>query len=151
MYAVYGGRGGRRYVAYVGVTDRLRKRVRQHLINRSSSVTTGTSATGLNPDYVTEVRWWEHPAFSDKATREAAERMASEVFDPSLRSRSEMSSEARRRYDASFRREMRSLFRGDPTGRLTIPNLKDAMERIVQLERRLASLAKRVKHPGRRA
>jgi hypothetical protein len=41
VYAMYGGEG-REYVAYVGLGDKLRRRVEQHLINRDSSVTTGT-------------------------------------------------------------------------------------------------------------
>ena len=63
VYAMYGGQGRSRYVAYVGLGSKLRSRVEQHLIRRDSSVTTGVSAVSLNPDFVTEVRWWEYPAF----------------------------------------------------------------------------------------
>jgi hypothetical protein len=57
VYAMYGG-AGREYVAYVGLADNLRRRVNQHLVNRDSSVTTGTSAAGLNPDHIRAVEWW---------------------------------------------------------------------------------------------
>ena len=87
VYAMYGGHDRMRFVAYVGVADKLKRRIIQHLVNRDSSVATGTSAVGLNPDYVTEVRWWEHPRFNDWNVLVAAELMAFEVFDPALRSR----------------------------------------------------------------
>ena len=56
VYVMYGGRD-RKYIAYVGIGDELKCRVHQHLVKRDSSVVTGTSAVGLNPDYITEVRW----------------------------------------------------------------------------------------------
>jgi hypothetical protein len=59
MYAMYGGRGRGLHVAYVGIADDLRGRISQHLIKRDSSVTTGTSAVGLNPDLISEIRWRE--------------------------------------------------------------------------------------------
>ncbi len=46
-YALFGGHGTNEYVAYVGVADKLRQRVEQHLIKHDSSVTTGRSA---NPE-----------------------------------------------------------------------------------------------------
>ena len=63
VYALMGGYGRNRYVAYVGVASKLRQRIIQHLVNRDSSVATGTSAACLNPDYVSEIRWWEHKWF----------------------------------------------------------------------------------------
>jgi excinuclease UvrABC nuclease subunit len=57
IYAMYGGQGRSRYVAYVGLATKLKSRVEQHLVRRDSSVTTGVSAVSLNPEYVTEVRW----------------------------------------------------------------------------------------------
>jgi hypothetical protein len=62
-YAMYGGRGRGQYCAYVGIADNLKRRVMQHLVRGDSSVATGTSAVVLNPDYVTEVRWWSMKAF----------------------------------------------------------------------------------------
>lgn len=55
VYAMFGGQGQALYVAYVGVADRLRQRVEQHLEKRDSSVTTGASAVGLNADRVMKV------------------------------------------------------------------------------------------------
>ena len=59
VYAMYGGKGRGLYVAYVGTSKSLKQRIVQHLVNRDSSVSTGTSAVGLNTDYVTKIAWWE--------------------------------------------------------------------------------------------
>ncbi len=79
IYALYGGQGRGSYVAYVGVADNLRTRVSQHLVRRDSSVATGTSAAALNPDYVTEIQWWEHGKFAERDFLEAAEPVALEI------------------------------------------------------------------------
>ena len=63
VYVMYGGRGRGSHVAYVGITKVLRNRIIEHLVKRDRSVATGTTAVVLNPDYVTAVKWWEHPAF----------------------------------------------------------------------------------------
>lgn len=78
VYAMYGGGSQRRYVAYVGLGESLRRRVEQHLVRRDSGVATGTQAVGLNPQHVREVRWWEHPRFADADALHAAERIAFE-------------------------------------------------------------------------
>ena len=44
VYAMYGGRGQGLYVAYVGVADKLRQRVEQHLERRDSLLTTRQGA-----------------------------------------------------------------------------------------------------------
>ena len=72
-YALCGGSARRRYVAYVGIARRLKRRVDEHLIGRDSSVAVGTSATGINPEYVTEVRWWQNGAFRGKQALAAVE------------------------------------------------------------------------------
>ena len=145
VYAMYGGRGQALYVAYVGVADRLRGRVEQHLERHDSSVTTGAAAVGLNPDHVTEVRWWVDPSFAERPVLEAAELVAFEVLNPALRSRGRVQGQARQLADdAAFADRMRTLFGGPPAGRLVVPTLQDALDRIATLERRLDELAKRV-------
>ena len=57
VYVLYGGKD----LVYVGATDKLRNRIEQHLVRRDSSIATQTSAVSLNPDYVSEVRWWSTP------------------------------------------------------------------------------------------
>jgi hypothetical protein len=87
IYAVYGGLPPRTWVACVGQAGNVAQRLGQHLDRRSSSVTTGTSAVGLNVDHIAYVDWWLHPSFSDKTHRLAAERIAFRVLEPALRSR----------------------------------------------------------------
>lgn len=141
VYALYGGRGAARSAAYVGAADRLKQRIRQHLISRDSSVVTGASVVRLNPDRITEVAWWTHPTFTERASLEAAEMVAFDVLQPTLRSRGAVQMEARQLYtDEGFRAEMRALFAADPSGTLAIPTLPDALERIADLERRVAAL-----------
>lgn len=86
--------------------------------------------------------WWEHSAFAERIRIEAAELVAFEVLEPTLRSRGAIRTEARRTYnDVSFHAEMLRLFANEPTDRRSIPTLQDALERISKLERRLAALA----------
>ena len=141
VYAMYGGKGRGRYVAYVGIAKSLKARAIQHLVRHDSSVTTGTSAVQLNPDYVTEVEWWEHPDFDQRHVLEAAEMVAFDVLDPALRSRGAPQQQARELYaNEGFRTEMRVLFQGEPAGRLIIETLGDALERIAALEERVEKL-----------
>ncbi len=144
--AIYGLKGGRTrasYLAYVGKTGDLKRRIKQHLTQRDSSIATGTTAVGLNPDYVREVSWWTHPDFNDEIRLEAAESVAFESFDPALRSRGGTRKEATAlSQDSAFRLQMRSLFSREPDGRLRIWTLEDAFERISELERRVSDLEK---------
>lgn len=141
VYAMYGGQIPRLYVAYVGIAGKLRNRVVQHLVRRDSSVATGTSAAMLNPDYVTEVCWWEHREFAERYVLEAAELVAFDELDPALRSRGAVQEKARELYaNGGFRGKTRSLFSGEPTGRLTVPTLRSALDRIAELERRVSEL-----------
>lgn len=132
-------------LAYVGIADALRSRIEQHLVRRASSVTTNTAAVGLNPDYVTEVRWWCHVGFGERAFLEAAELVAFDVLQPCLRSRGRIEAGAKVLYaQESFQAEMRVLLAGEPAGRLVLPTLRDALERLAALESRLAALGKRL-------
>jgi hypothetical protein len=144
VYAMYGGRGRSLHVAYVGIAEKLRRRIDQHLVKHDSSVTTGTSVVSLNPELVTEVRWWEHSDFSDRAYCEAAELVAFDVLEPALRSRGGITDRAKQLYaDEAFQHGMRYFFSGEPIGRLVIQTLQDALERIEALERRVALLERR--------
>lgn len=141
VYALYGGRGRGLHVAYVGSARDLRARITQHLIRRDSSITTGVTVAMLNADHVTQVRWWEHPSFTDETHLLAAELLAFEILEPALRSRGQPQEQARQlATDPAFAAEMRQFFAGEATGRLTLPTLQDALERIATLEERLAAL-----------
>lgn len=139
VYAMYGGQGGR--PAYVGIAGKLRSRLRQHLVLRDSSVTTGTAVVALNPDAVRVVTWWQDRSFADKTTREAAELIAFEVLRPALTSRGSVGHDASRlARDEDFRRGMTALFEEAPQGRYEIPTLADLIDRVEQLEERLAAV-----------
>src|SRR5689334_13075455 len=98
VYAMYGGHKNGAYVAYVGIADVLKRRIAQHLLKRDSSIATGTSAVGLNPECVNEVRWWQNGLFNTKDSREAAELIAFKVLNPVLRSRGGISKQAQELY-----------------------------------------------------
>lgn len=150
IYALMGGHGSRAYVAYVGIAGKLRGRIRQHLVLRDSSVTTGTSATMLNPDYVTQVRWWTSPEFGERTALEAAELIAIDQLDPALRSRGEPSDAARQKAtQRDFAGRMRKLVMGDPSGSLEVPTLEVALSRIHALEKRVESLEDELDSSGR--
>lgn len=143
VYAMYGGKARGLHVAYVGIANSLKRRVEQHLVRRDSSVATGTSAVCLNPDYVTEISWWEHPEFAERDVLEAAELVAFDVLEPALRSRGGITERAKQLYDTpEFYEKMRLLFSGEPTGRLAIPSLAEALEQIADLGQRLARVEK---------
>jgi hypothetical protein len=143
VYALLGGSDSRSYVAYVGIGGKLKSRIVQHLVRKDSSVTTGTTATSLNPEHVTQVRWWEAKEFTDEDSLHAAEVVAIRVLDPALRSRGSVRSKALELLaDPLFDRTYSALFEGEPTGVLHVPSLTGALERIAQLEQRICSLEK---------
>ena len=145
VYALYGGRGRTSHVAYVGVTDKLRQRISQHLVRRDSSVVTGVSVVSLDPNLVREVCWWEHSSFAHPTHVLAAESIAFDVLEPILRSRDAVEAGSRAlAADAAFAGPIRALFAGEPSGRMLIPTLQDAMERIAALENRLAALERKL-------
>jgi len=140
VYVLYGGKDP----AYVGIAEKLRTRVEQHLVKRDSSVATQTSVVCLNPDYVSEVRWWEHTLFASRDQLEAAEFVGFDFFQPVYRSRGNPSKRAAELSgESEFQGEMRRLFSGEATGQLGILTLQDALSRIDKLEERVKALEKR--------
>jgi hypothetical protein len=101
---------------------------------RDSSVTTGTSAARIDPDYATQVGWWEHPRFQEASFLESAELVAFDILNPVLRSRVAGTARAQQVLEENedFREAMRSLFSSEPTGRLYIPTLQDALIRLAE-------------------
>jgi hypothetical protein len=146
LYALYGGTGRHAYVANVGITDKLKRRVAQHLLTRDSSAATDPSAVGINPDYVTEIRWWEHGRFSKPAAREAAELVAFKLLDPALRSRKPIGRASQELLKSSrFRKEMETLLNKTPTGHLHIPSLEQVARRLSAFEDRLNKIEERLR------
>jgi hypothetical protein len=149
VYAMFGGQGRSRYVAYVGLGSKLRGRIEQHLIRRDSSVTTGVSAVSLNPDFVTEVRWWEHPDFAKQDVLEASELVAFDVLEPALRSRGGITDRAKQLYkEAAFREKMTAVFSGEASGCLRIRSLSQAWDQIDELAERIRQIEDRLADQG---
>ena len=142
VYALCGGSERRRYVAYVGIARKLRRRIGQHLITRDSGVAVGTSAVGINAaDYVTEVCWWQSGSFRGKYALEAAEMVATEILQPALDSRAMIPEATKRKLDdAAFRERMEALFTGEPTGRVPVPSVASLEARVRAVEKKLDSV-----------
>ena len=139
--AVYAFHGSR-YVAYVGIAGRLKQRIIQHVIRRDSSAAVATSAIILNPDQLSGLNWWEHPAFNKTVHLKAAELIAFEILNPALRSRSGTDKAGHRLAgDGKFSEEISALFHGPPTGSISFPSLVDAMDRIGKLEEQVKKLS----------
>ena len=106
----------------------------------------GTSVAILNPDYVSDVRWWIHDDFADKDVRKAAEVIAAEILDPVLKSRRGPTDKAQGKLgEADFQTRMKSLFESQPAGHLKILTLKDALNKIDNLQDRILALEIRLR------
>jgi hypothetical protein len=144
IYALFGGKGQRKFVAYIGIADKLRQRISQHLVRRDSSIVTGTSIVSLNPDYVTALKWWEYPDFLKREYLEAAEVIAFKIFDPVLRSRGNLTGRGDILFKSEeFNKKMETLFNNDPTGSIEFPDFQDLLERLSDLEMKFEVLKKR--------
>ena len=143
IYAMYDQNGG---VAYVGLSTNLRGRIEQHMIRRSSSVTTGVSATVLNPEKVGHICWWLNPRFSDKGYLEAAEVIAFKVLNPSLRSRGKVTNRTKPFLeDQTFHDEIECLFRGEPSGVFHPKTFDNLVDLVLELHNRVSELEKQRK------
>lgn len=141
IYAFYDRESGAVACAYVGETTNLRRRLRQHLVLRNSSVATGTSVAGLRVDLIRYAQWWDHDSFDSSDDRLAAELVAFDVLDPTLRSRAGIRASAfTLSQRADFRSEMTSLLGGEPAGRLKVLALADVVAELADLRARVASL-----------
>lgn len=139
IYVLYGGK--KPYPAYVGISKDLRSRIRQHLERRDSSIVTGASIVSLNPDKVTEIRWWLRPEFDAPHYLKAAELVAFDVFEPVLRSRGKPNREALELFSSpAFVAEQQAFFEQPPAGRWKPLSLLGVNKRLAELEEEVASL-----------
>jgi len=144
IYAFYDGDPNTVACAYVGESSNLNARIRQHLVLRNSSVTTGSAAVGLRADLIRYAQWWEHEDFTDKTTRLGAELVAFEALGPTLRSRARVRPEAQALFDSTaFRERMTTLFY-EPAGQLRVLGLVDLVNTVADLSERLRALEERV-------
>ena len=132
--------------SYVGLSGNIRNRVNQHLVRRNSSVTTGASATSLNPDKISECNWWWHKTFAKKEYLEAAELIAFEKLNPPLGSRGSPGSAALElAQDKDFISQMEELFSSPPTGFIVFHDLSWAVSKIRELENEIKLLKEKLK------
>jgi hypothetical protein len=122
----------------------LALRVLEQLVVSDGLAAIESPVVPLRADYVSEVRWWEHPGFAERATLEAAALVAIDVLDPPLRGRSRIAAQVAALYDDElFRGRMRALVLAEPTGRVDLPTLAHALDRLASIERRLGELEHR--------
>ena len=129
--------------SYIGLSNKLREKVSQHLLKRESSVATVATAISLNPDKIAECHWWIHESFGAREYLEAAELIAFERFNPTLVSRGSPSTKA---LDISnnedFKKQMEKLFSNFPSGYIKFYDLSWAVNKIKQLENEILELKK---------
>ena len=126
--------------------------MRQHLVLRNSSVTTGTSIVSLRVDLVRYVLWWDDGDFDTDNKRLAAELVAFDVLQPTLRSRAGIRAPAYElSHETVFRSRMTSLFEGAPAGRLQVLSLSDLAGDVAELRQRVERLEASVTEDVRRA
>lgn len=132
--------------AYVGQSRNLRKRIKDHIVNRDSTAVTRLSPTMLNPDYVYRICWWQCDSlFDDPVNRQAAEFVAFDILESTHRSRAQSSGKAEdRAHEQSFRTNMENLFNGKPAGRYYPPTLQNVTNCISKLCKRVSELESQI-------
>ena len=104
----------------------------------NSSVTTGLSAAYLNTESVRRARWWLDPRLEQQVWREAAELVAFDFFQPTLRSLGGISEAAKNLHSQpGFAEGVREMLSKDPSGEFFPLNLRNLLTRVEELETRL--------------
>ena len=145
IYAFKGPNDNHGIYSYLGLSNKLRDRVSQHLLRGDSSVATWANAISLNPDKTAECHWWVHETFSRREHLEAAELIAFEIFNPTLVSKESLSSPALEiSRDLEFREQMEDLFSNTPSGYAVFYDLSWVVTKIRELEREILELKERL-------
>jgi hypothetical protein len=99
----------------------------------------------LSPDLVTRLEWWLSEKFEEREYLQAAELVAFEEFDPTLRSRGRIRSKAETLAEQPDTRDtIQSMLREGPTGAVDVPTLTDALSKIERLVDRVERLEARL-------
>ena len=129
--------------SYIGLSNKLRESVSQHLLKRDRSVATGESAISLNPENIAECLWRIHESFGKREYLEAAELIAFERFNLTLVSRVTPSTRALEiSNDEVFKKQMDKLFSNVPSGYIKFHDLSWAINKIKELENEILELRK---------
>ncbi|MGD9387133.1 MAG: hypothetical protein PVI87_02800 [Gammaproteobacteria bacterium] len=132
-------------VLAVGAAPNLRQLAEEHLFAGAGPSEALREMVG-RPESITEISWWQDPAFADEHRRQAARMVAIEVLAPVRRPRFNLSQVGEAALqDPDFVKSMDQLFRGAPAGSF-VPQSLDALarsvyelkEKVAELERRLA-------------
>lgn len=139
VYALYGASADELRVVFVGFAESLLERVVEQLVAPNMRPRSPSAILFMQPGYVCEIRWWEHPRFGELDALRAAEFVASDLLLPLLSSRRSSSAGARTlSTDEGFREQMSALVLGEPSGRLFLPTLEDILDRLGRIEKRLS-------------
>lgn len=130
---------------FVGSAEDLRRRAERNLAGVGPREDSGLPAGAVQIEAVTEICWWEHPAFSDPVRLEAAWELAIQALAPAHRPRFSLSPAGEKALeDHPFAKDMGRLFAGTPSG-VFIPQTLDAMARtILKLEEKVEALEKKL-------
>ena len=139
IYALYDGINGNTCV-YVGKSGKLKTRIRDHLILKISTVTSGTSGASINVENLSKLRWWTNSNFSNKSYLDAFETLAFTYLDPQLRSRGGRLKSGKSYVDDSTFNEMVKESLNKPTGEIELLSFGKLYQKIQDLENRLSRL-----------
>jgi len=141
VYIFLGGKERAEHIVYVGIANKLRDRLIQHLVNYDSSVTCGMSTARIIPDKVSKIKYWSHREFKNRVKLEAAELIAFDFFNPILKSRGKIRTESIvLASNAKFKKTMENLFSDHPLGIFIRLDLDDVIERLLKLEKKIEGM-----------
>ena len=140
LYALYDGHNGKKCI-YVGKSDKnLGRRVVHHLVDRNSSVTTGTAGASINIENLTMVRWWTSEFFSDKIFLDAAEAYFFQQLEPMLRSRgNRIKGSDELLNDEGFIKIVDEIL-SKPSGKIELLSYGKLLLKVRELENRISKL-----------
>ena len=142
IYALYDGFRGNKCV-YVGKSGKLKTRIRDHLILRISTVTSGTSGASINVENLTRLKWWTNDCFEDADYLDAAETLAFKFLNPVLSSRGgRLKSGKKFLKDSEFVDEVSGILE-NPGGEIELLSYSKLYEKVIDMEERLSALENR--------
>ena len=139
IYALYDGINGNTCV-YVGKSGKLKTRIRDHLILKISTVTSGTSGASINVENLSKLRWWTNPNFSEDGYLDAFETLAFGYLDPQLRSRGGRLKSGQSYLEDSAFNEMVKESLKKPSGEIELLSFGKLYQKIQDLENRISRL-----------
>lgn len=123
VYAIYFEDLSAISAAYVGSTIALREKLSLQLSDRRNILSLRHSRVERDAGLSLEVRWWEHPDFTETSALEAAELIAFVTLNSSFSMTGTISDEAKAHIvNELFREKMHQLFNSEPSGAIVMFN-----------------------------